>query len=66
VPWTGRRSGTSTPGTSDSFEPADIIGLCTWALDLLDVSWRMTRPNCVSVARREAVACFDRHVGPKS
>ncbi len=44
----------------------DIIGLCTWALDLLGVRW--TRPSAVqvSVARREAVAVLDQHVGPKS
>jgi len=47
-------------------ESTDIIGLCTWALDLLDIPWRMARPNCVSVARREAVAALDAHVGPKS
>ena len=49
-----------------SNESTDIIGLCTWALDLLDIAWRMSKPNCVSVARREAVARLDVHVGPKS
>ncbi|MEU7933960.1 terminase gpP N-terminus-related DNA-binding protein [Micromonospora echinofusca] len=49
-----------------SNESTDIMGLCQWALDLLGVAWRMTRRNCLSVARREAVAVLDRHVGPKS
>jgi hypothetical protein len=44
----------------------DIIGLCAWALDLLEIPWRMARPNMLSVARREAVAALDVHVGPKS
>jgi hypothetical protein len=44
----------------------DIMGLCQWALDLVDVAWRMNRPDSLSVARREAVAALDRHVGPKS
>ncbi|TYC03351.1 transcriptional regulator [Micromonospora sp. WP24] len=47
-------------------ESADIIGLCQWALDLLGVAWRMNRRNSLSVARRDAVATLDRHVGPKS
>ncbi|MFC8849969.1 MULTISPECIES: transcriptional regulator [unclassified Micromonospora] len=49
-----------------SNESADIMGLCQWALDLLGVAWRMNRPNSLSVARRDAVAALDRHVGPKS
>ncbi|MGR6321032.1 transcriptional regulator [Micromonospora soli] len=47
-------------------ESTDIMGLCQWALDLLGIAWRMNRRNCLSVARREAVAALDRHVGPKS
>ncbi|MGN9775717.1 helix-turn-helix domain-containing protein [Micromonospora sp. H33] len=47
-------------------ESVDIMGLCQWALDLLDIAWRMNRRNSLSVARREAVAALDRHVGPKS
>ncbi|MFD0785478.1 transcriptional regulator [Micromonospora azadirachtae] len=47
-------------------ESTDIMGLCQWALDLLGVAWRMNRRNSLSVARREAVAALDRHVGPKS
>lgn len=43
----------------------DIIDLCTWALELLGIEWKMSNPRNVSVARREAVAALDRHVGPK-
>ncbi len=49
-----------------SNESGDIIRLCGWALDLLGIAWRMPRPNLLSVARREAVAALDVHVGPKS
>jgi hypothetical protein len=49
-----------------SNKSTDIIGLCTWALDLLEISWRMCRPDLVSVARRDAVAALDVHVGPKA
>ena len=45
---------------------ADIMSLCQWALDLLGIAWTMNRRNSLSVARREAVAALDRHVGPKS
>jgi hypothetical protein len=48
-----------------SNESADIIGLCTWALDLLGIAWRRPKYNTVSVARREAVAALDEFVGPK-
>ncbi|GIJ25238.1 hypothetical protein Vqi01_04000 [Micromonospora qiuiae] len=47
-------------------ESTDIMELCQWALDLLDIAWKMNRRNCLSVARRGAVAALDRHVGPKS
>jgi hypothetical protein len=46
-------------------ESTDIMTLCQESLDRLGVSWRMTRRNTLSVARREAVAELDRHVGPK-
>lgn len=49
-----------------SNESADIMALCQWALDLLAIPWRMPRRNALSVARREAVATLDQHVGPKS
>ncbi len=47
-------------------ESADIMALCQWSLDLLGIAWRMNRRNSLSVARRDAVATLDRHVGPKS
>jgi hypothetical protein len=43
----------------------DILGLCAEALDLLGVSWRFSRHNVISVARKEAVARLDKFVGPK-
>ena len=47
-------------------ESRDILGLCGQALDELGVSWRFSRRNTISVARREAVAQLDKFVGPKS
>jgi hypothetical protein len=46
-------------------ESADIMHLCQESLDRLGISWKMCRPNQLSVARREAVAALDQHVGPK-
>jgi hypothetical protein len=46
-------------------ESRDILGLCGDTLDLLGVSWRFSRRNTISVARREAVARLDQFVGPK-
>jgi hypothetical protein len=43
----------------------DILALCCWALDLLSIRWRRPSPTAVSVARRDAVAALDEHVGPK-
>jgi hypothetical protein len=48
-----------------SNESVDIMELCQESLDKLAIEWRMCRPNMLSVARREAVAELDRHVGPK-
>ncbi|MEW2330318.1 transcriptional regulator [Micromonospora chersina] len=45
---------------------ADIMALCQWALDLLGIAWRMNSRWSLSVARRDAVAALDRHVGPKA
>ncbi len=44
----------------------DIMRLCQRSLDRLDIPWRMCSPKLLSVARREAVAALDVHVGPKS
>ncbi len=46
-------------------ESADILALCGEALDLIGVSWRYSRRNTISVARREAVARLDEFIGPK-
>jgi hypothetical protein len=46
-------------------ESGDIMRLCQRSLDRADVSWRMSRRNSLSVARREAVARLDEFVGPK-
>ncbi|HVX09150.1 hypothetical protein [Humibacter sp.] len=43
----------------------DILGICGWALDLLDIAWRRNNTNSLSVARRDAVARLDEFVGPK-
>ncbi|MBD3914631.1 transcriptional regulator [Nocardioides hwasunensis] len=44
----------------------DILGMCTWALDLVHVPWRRSGSRVVSVSRREAVAALDAMIGPKS
>jgi hypothetical protein len=41
------------------------MGLCRGTLDQLGIRWRMSQPNTLSVARREAVARLDEFVGPK-
>ena len=46
-------------------ESADILRLCGEALDLLGVAWRFSKPNVISVARKDAVARLDEFVGPK-
>lgn len=43
----------------------DILGLCTWALDLAEVAWRRSGPRVVSVSRRDAVARLDDLIGLK-
>ncbi len=48
-----------------SNESSDILDLCGRTLDQLGVSWRFSRRNMISVARREAVARLDQFVGPK-
>ncbi len=48
-----------------SNKSADILRLCGEALDRFAVAWRFSRPDVISVARREAVARLDEFVGPK-
>ena len=43
----------------------DIRALCGDALDRLGIAWRPNGPWRISVARRDAVAALDVHVGPK-
>lgn len=53
------------PRYTFSNESGDNLRLCGEALDRLGVAWRFSRPNAISVARREAVARLDEFVGPK-
>lgn len=46
-------------------ESPDIRGLCGRTLDTLGVEWRYSKPNTISVAKRDAVARLDEFVGPK-
>lgn len=46
-------------------QSSDIRALCGETLDKLGVNWRHSKPNTISVARREAVARLDEFVGPK-
>jgi hypothetical protein len=46
-------------------ESKDILRLCGETLDQLEVAWRFSRRNTISVAKREAVARLDEFVGPK-
>lgn len=43
----------------------DILGLCSWALDLLGICWAYSRTDTISVARKAAVAAMDEFIGPK-
>jgi Homeodomain-like domain-containing protein len=43
----------------------DILGLFTWACELLGVKWRRIKRDTISVARRDSVAILDEFVGPK-
>lgn len=43
----------------------DILGLCGWALDLVEVPWRRSSPTTMSVSRRAAVARLDTLIGVK-
>jgi hypothetical protein len=45
---------------------ADILALCGWALDLLQIESRMANHKNLLVARRDSVRKLDEHVGPKS
>ncbi|MGZ4592130.1 MAG: transcriptional regulator [Actinomycetes bacterium] len=61
----GQRKRYEYPRYFFSNRSEDILGLCTWALDLLGIPWRRNGRWSVSVARREGVAALDEFVGPK-
>lgn len=44
----------------------DILGLCTWALDLCAIRWRRPRVNAIAVSRRDDVRRLDGLIGLKS
>lgn len=46
-------------------ESAEIMGWCQQALDLLDVPWRQSSRNTLSVSRRDGVARLDELIGLK-
>jgi hypothetical protein len=46
-------------------ESTDILRICGQTLDRLGVEWRYSKPNTISVAKRDAVARLDEFVGPK-
>jgi hypothetical protein len=43
----------------------EIQGIFCEACERLGVAWRQDGPWNISVARRDAVAILDRHIGPK-
>jgi hypothetical protein len=43
----------------------DIRELCCWALDLVDVPWRQSNHETISVSTRAAVARLDTLIGLK-
>lgn len=68
--WTTRRVGGEVrrydyPRWQFSNRSEDILGLCSWALDRVEVPWRRSGPWTISVSRRAAVARLDALVGPK-
>ena len=44
----------------------DILGLCTWALDLCDIAWRRPRAVAIAVSRRKDVHRLDELIGLKA
>lgn len=45
---------------------ADILALCCWALDLLEIPWRRSAERVVSVSTRAGVARLDDLIGLKA
>jgi len=44
----------------------DILEIFRRACDVLVVSYRNSKPDTISIAKREDVAAFDRFIGPKT
>ncbi len=57
--------GPSYPRYFFSNRSLDIQRIFCDASDQLGVAWRQDGPWNISVARRDAVAILDRHIGPK-
>lgn len=69
--WATRRVGGEVrryeyPRWQFSNRSEDILTLCCWALDLVEVEWRRSGRWTVSVSRRADVTRLDVLVGPKS
>jgi len=62
----GERKRYHYPRWQFSNRSEDVLGLCAWALDLVDVPWRRSGRWTISVSRRAAVASLDALIGPKS
>lgn len=62
----GQRKRYDYPRWQFSNRSDDIMALCCWALNLVEVPWRRSGPWTVSVSRRAAVTRLDALIGPKS
>lgn len=49
-----------------SNESMDIRNIFKAACSQLDIPWRQSRHNTISIARREGIEILDSFVGPKS
>jgi len=69
--WATRTVGASKrryayPRWQFSNRSSDILDLCCWALDLVEIPWRRSGPWTVSVSTRDGVARLDALIGLKS
>ncbi len=62
----GRRKRYDYPRWEFVNTSTDILGLCAWALDLVEVAHRRPRATAIAVSRRDDVRRLDRHIGAKS
>jgi hypothetical protein len=60
-----RVNGTDYPRYFFTNHSHDIRAIFSTTCDLMDIQWRRSRWNTISVARRRDVALLDRFVGPK-